>query len=106
MMTSKSPSKIDSVEIGEVSINFFTSHETGSPSQGVMSAKYALVVSSEGIRMGSGNRNIWSEATLEKLHALVKAMESDICLDVFGEGHTASSGVIETEGTADGVPGL
>lgn len=105
MMTSTSPSKIDSIEIGEIRVDFFVDKAI-TPGGGTMSAKYAFLYSPEGLRMGSGNRNIWSEGTLQKLQELVKMMEADICHDVFGDSHTAGSVAQSTDDTSDSVPSL
>jgi len=92
--------RIDSVTMGEVTINTL--------GQGVtLVAKYALTNSETKERYGAGNRNTnWSESTLEKLSALVEAMETDIVRDIFVEGATTGSVDDTAHLNPDGVPGL
>lgn len=105
MRKSAGSSRIDAVEIGKIDIDFFSKKIEGMDGA-VMSAKYALIVTEDGSRIGAGNRNIWSEGTLSKLKDLVVSMENDICADVFGEAPTTDGAVAPVENTSDGVQGL
>lgn len=105
MRKSLGSSRIDSVDIGKIDIDLFTKKVEGMDGA-VMSAKYALIISEDGSRVGAGNRNIWSEATLSKLRDLIVSMENDICIDVFGGSPTTDGAVAPVEDTPDGVDGL
>ena len=104
MLKSEVPSQIDAVDIGEVAINFLQQSVQGFPGM-IMSAKYALVISGTGTRLGAGNRTVWSDATHMKLRELIASMESDICIDVFGVAPTGSGGS-DDDPHSDGVPEL
>lgn len=92
--------RIDSVTMGEVSINML--------GQGVtLAAKYALTNADTKERYGAGNRNTnWSEDTLEKLRVLIEAMETDIVRDLFVDGAPMGSVDETAHLNPDGVPGL
>ena len=99
MVKSGSTCKIDGVMVGEVELNLL-GHTA------VMNAKYALVNSNTGDRMGLGHRNVWSEATVLKVKEMIESMEKDICKDIFTGGATIGSVVEPIDDTTDGVPGL
>lgn len=92
--------RIDSVTMGEVTVNLL--------GQGVtLAAKYALTNADTKERYGAGNRNAnWSEDTLEKLNVLIEAMETDIVRELFVEGATTGSVGEPAHRNPDGVPGL
>lgn len=107
MVKSEKPSLIDSVELGEATVNFIDYHNEGKGPRAVtLNAKYALVISASGQRLGAGTRFSWSEEVQEKLRVLLEAMERDICTDVFGEAPTTAGARTENDHHSDGVPGL
>jgi hypothetical protein len=95
---------VDAVEIGEIQISILTNRESALPGP-IMSAKYALSNAESGTRFGAGNRNQWSERTMNALAELISAMEEEVCEDLF-EGHTSGSGGAVVADTTDGGPGL
>lgn len=103
MIRSDKPCLVDAVEIGEININFIGPKESSIPGAS-MHAKYALTIYEAGIRVGAGNRNLWSEETNERLRQLITSMEKDICVDVFGEAPERVPSIVEMD--PDDVPGL
>jgi hypothetical protein len=95
---------IDGVEIGDVSISILDPRQTAVAGP-MLAAKYALVSTASGTRFGAGNRNQWSDATMEKLSELLLSMEQDVCRDLF-EGHPTDGVSAQVGDPEDGVPGL
>jgi hypothetical protein len=95
------PCRIDSVFIGEVTIDALQ------PSVQVV-AKYGLANEESGDRFGSGNRNVWGPKTLELVQQLLDSMESDILSTMFkGYQEEATTGGVDQEiTTSGGVPGF
>ncbi len=102
MTKSEIPSLIDSVEIGEMKVALVSSEFRAL----TMEAKYALVISKSGVRLGAGTRQEWSDETKKRLRELLDSMELDICEDVFGQSPTTGSGGATDDPHGDGVPGL
>jgi hypothetical protein len=93
--------KIDGVEVGELK---FDSIHSPTP---VLSVTYAFTNSKTGDRYGSGHRNVgWSPKTLEALSALVAAIETDVCTDLFEESATISGVAQAPPDPIDGIPSL
>lgn len=100
MTKSDVPSKINAVEVGELSYI-----QIGSPTP-VLSVEYAFANAETGDRFGRGSRNrSWSQKTLDALHSLLECVEQDLVADVFGETTTGSV-VPSPRGTSGGVPSL
>jgi len=103
-MTKLEPiSKIDAVDIGEVTINLAMQ---GNFTMMIATAHYALVVTETGVRVGKGTVSSWSPATQQKVKDLLAAMEGDICVEVFGKGPQPVEGAVQDTPNSDGIPGL
>ncbi len=102
MTKSETPSLIDAIEIGEIKIGTLGGQFRALS----MEAKYALIISKTGTRLGAGSRLDWSPDTQQKLISLLEAMEQDICEDVFGPAPSIGSGRQEDHPNEDGVPEL
>lgn len=94
-------SKIDAVEVGELSFTVI------GPPTPVLAVKFAYANSATGDRFGYGNRNTgWSKETMDCLASLVGMVEADVCRQVFGDSATTSSVQQGDATTSDGVPSL
>lgn len=100
MKTVKAASVIDSVFVGEVTIDALKPEVQ-------VTAKYGLANSESGDRFGSGHRSLWSPQTLELMMALLDSMEEDLAEVLFPGSKTTTGGAEVTETTTSGgVPSL
>lgn len=100
MVKSNGKCRIDSVMVGELTVDTTTGHPK-------ISVSYALVASDSGERFGKGNINtLWSDATFEKLKELLTSIETDVANVVFSEGATTASVETGADTTTDGVASL
>lgn len=107
MLKSEIPSKLDTVAVGEVQIDLKGGNFNGQEIQFMdVSAKFVLVSSADGTRIGPGTNHQWSATTRQKVQELVAAMEADICVAVFGQAPTSSGGAVVDTPNSDGVPAL
>lgn len=107
MLKAEAASKIDAVDVGEVKIDLTHGNLNGQTfNMLTMSAKYALVVSETGVRVGAGNCASWSEATQQRVRDLIASMENDICRSVIGAPPSTGSGAVVDDPNSDGVPQL
>jgi hypothetical protein len=99
MTKSEGICRIDSVTIGELSINLLAGE--------VVTTKFAFCNSSTGVRYGAGSKyGDYSTETLEKMKAFLDSVEKDILTTLFSEGTTTSSVEAFSDSQPDGVPGL
>jgi hypothetical protein len=89
--------RIDAVEAGELTVDFFAP-------QPVMSVKYAYADSRTAQRMGFSHKNKWGDAVVAKLVELRELIEAEICAERFEGG--AESAPQETSQRAEDVPSL
>lgn len=99
---------IDAIDIGEVKIDLISNElRNGLKFPGItVTARYALVISKTGTRLGAGTRVTWNEQTQEKIRELLAAMEQDIGSDVFGQPPTTDGSEVASEHPSDDVPQL
>lgn len=107
MLKADAASKIDAVDVGEVRIDLTHGNMHGQTfNMMTMSAKFALVVSETGVRVGAGTCSSWSEETQKRVRDLIASMENDICRSVIGQAPSSGSGAVVDDPHSDGVPQL
>lgn len=107
MTKAEATSLIDAVDVGEVNINLTGGNLNGQQfNMMIATVKYALITSTNGVRVGSGTCASWSERTQEKVRELLASMEADICLSVFGKDPQQVDGAPSIDPHSDGVPQL
>lgn len=93
--------KIDSVAVGDVSIDFFA------PAGTQIVVKYAYVDGVAGARLGANHRNAnWSLETYARAQSLLESLERDICQDLFEEGATSDGGPVLSQELDGQIPSL
>lgn len=103
MTKSEVPSLIDAVEIGNVGIEIAFGAALRHMN---VTAKYALVVTKTGARVGAGTRTAWGDETIKRLRELIESMELDISEEVFGVAPSSNGGGAVDDHNGDGVPEL
>ena len=100
MKTGSGKPSFDSIFLGEIRIDLLAQPDV------FVQVVAGLMNSTTGRRFGSiQKRSGWSPNTLQKLAALLEAVEEDVAAEVFDGGSTSGGGgSIDT--TTDGIPGL
>ena len=105
-MKSAIPSIIDTVEVIDITVHLVGPKESVLPGA-QLQAKYNLVASSTGMRLGQATASIeWSEETQKRLRSFMESIESDLCERVFGLAPSIDGGGATDDHNGDGVQGL